>query len=389
MKEKTNWQIEVLVDLAIAALNGWESEFELLVISATKLAYAICPVKQEPQLVIKKLLVKEMGQYENYRIVFGMPRNSKRHGVNEVGRLYYPTPKEALLAAIKTKEVFVANDVLENPDTLYMKEHAQNKGIQHIAVIPIPYDNEDMIVEWLIILDRVGCSEKFNDEEKKLLEMGARIISAAISGRRNQKRQCKLDVSRDKRLLVDSMTDLLRNPLSTLSIASGRLAKLLARDDYKGALAFAKIAHDDAIRVVRDLELLKDYSEYLQDNSHTQKVEKKISDCLRVFQPPKFTVEISRNDRDPAIAVFEKLGNALFERIFKYMVANEGSGELRIRVEQDEDTNEVVLYFFCSGFLEFKIGIDFNLQLILELVDIHGGNYEMQKGCLKLSFLAH
>jgi hypothetical protein len=143
-------------------INFCEIEMQLLSKWTYNLAINIVP--ENLQCILMRL---DLGG-KRYRIITGLPSDNRRHGIGEVGHLYEPVVKTALLEAVQTNEVVVIQQAMTDPRVDYMQRHVLNKDIEAIAILPICYEKA---VRWLIAIDKVPPSKPgFSDKELDYLK---------------------------------------------------------------------------------------------------------------------------------------------------------------------------------------------------------------------------
>jgi hypothetical protein len=140
------------------------SEIEMQVLSKWTYSLAINIVPENLQCILMRL-----GQWgKRYRIITGLPSDNRRHGIGEVGHLYEPVPKTALLEAVQKNEVVLIQQAQFDSRVNYMEYHIRDKGIKSIAILPISYQQA---VRWLIVIDKVPPSQPgFSDKELEYLQ---------------------------------------------------------------------------------------------------------------------------------------------------------------------------------------------------------------------------
>jgi hypothetical protein len=143
-------------------INFCEIEMQLLSKWTYNLAINVVPEN------LQCILMRLDREGKRYRIITGLPSDNRRHGIGEVGHLYEPVPKTALLEAVQTNEVVVIQQAKTDPRVSYMEKHVLNKDIEAIAIVPICYEKA---VRWLIVIDKVPPSKPgFSDQELEYLK---------------------------------------------------------------------------------------------------------------------------------------------------------------------------------------------------------------------------
>ena len=140
------------------------SEIEMQLLSKWTYNLAINIVPENLQCILMRL---DRGE-KRYRIITGLPSDNRRHGIGEVGHLYEPVAKTALLEAVGSHEVVVIQQAKTDSRVSYMERHVLNKDIEAIAILPICYEK---VVRWLIVIDKVPPSKPgFSDNELDYLK---------------------------------------------------------------------------------------------------------------------------------------------------------------------------------------------------------------------------
>lgn len=381
VKEKRH---DFLLELEALASDFWGREFAFLVAAVTKIACAVCDGKAS-QYVIKKLLrLNGSNKVNAYRIIFGMPQDSSRHGLNEVGMIFQPKEKKALSEAIRLRDVIVVNDAVQNPLTEYMATHARKKKINHLAVLPIPLVSLPGIApEWLVIIDRVECETRFSEEEIEFLRKGAGAISASLLSMRNEKKEELVGMSAGKKKLVSSMEDLLRDPMTILGLAHERLQRSVENGKADEAVAYSKMAMRNSLQIANQMVLLGEYAEFLKGDM-SEIGTTSLSEYVSIFKQDEFEIVevIEDSERGTKLNVPGKLTRSLFGKIREYMLANKNGFTPKLAISDDEEG--VNIFFYSSGFQPYKVGLDLNLNCILDLAEVLGGRAEADIGVLKL-----
>ena len=140
------------------------SEIEMQLLSKWTYNLAINIVPENLQCILMRL---DRGG-KRYRIITGLPSDNRRHGIGEVGHLYEPVAKTALLEAVGSHEVVVIQQAKTDSRVSYMERHVLDKDIEAIAILPICYEK---VVRWLIVIDKVPPSKPgFSDKELDYLK---------------------------------------------------------------------------------------------------------------------------------------------------------------------------------------------------------------------------
>jgi hypothetical protein len=140
------------------------SEIEMQLLSKWTYNLAINIVPENLQCILMRL---DRGG-KRYRIITGLPSDNRRHGIGEVGHLYEPVAKTALLEAVGSHEVVVIQQAKTDSRVSYMERHVLDKEIEAIVILPICYEK---VVRWLIVIDKVPPSKPgFSDQELDYLK---------------------------------------------------------------------------------------------------------------------------------------------------------------------------------------------------------------------------
>ena len=336
---------------------------------ALSVAFQITP--HNPQYVIKRLLPDSC-----YKIITGVPSYSERHGIGEVGSLYAPVPKKALLRAVEHNEIVTVDDAPRDESvTCYMSSHILNKGIQSVAIVPIGLSD----VRWLIVLDKVPPSQKGftsrdrehleackSSTERSLLHLSEEIVEAS---------------SRTLQLALREYAHLLRNPLTVIG---GFARKLKQTRDPERIELYSDIIYSQSRRLEDDFCSFVTLVGFLfpgAERKSRASLESYLGDFL---SDPQYQV---LGDRDalacPVLVVPEAL-RALLGELRKYLRCSAGSGEI-VRIEARRSETHAALVFHSTAFQEFKEDQDVRLAIFRQVAYQLDGDFRIGMGWCQFS----
>ncbi|MFA6973731.1 MAG: GAF domain-containing protein [Parcubacteria group bacterium] len=384
MEDESEWskRAGILKEVAVSAFEI-EDPFQLLADAATKMALAVCG--QPVQFVILKLFrLGESESLDAYQIIFGMPMDSVRHGQGDVGRLFEPTPKIALLQAIEEKKIVIANKAQENKLTDYMQDHAVRKDIAHVAIVPV--ENADNEIGWLFVFDRVDGSAEFNTDDQIFLERCAEIASASIRRHYNDIRERKKSAPLKSAVLLTSLEDIIGNRDSSIGLFMERSKKAKEKGDTSTAEYYMTMAFQNLNQMHRDLGLMNDVRKFLQHGLEAEKEKKLLSEYLLIFASEPFILKSGSAPSHLFLNHSEKLVGGLFTWIREYMLGNmEIDEKLEIDFFHKPIQKEVDLLFSCSGFQPYKTVIDPRISRISSITEILDGVIRVEENRLRIT----
>jgi hypothetical protein len=373
-----------------------------------------------PQYVLKRLDLAA----KQYFICLAMPMDNSRHGFLESGHLYEPNRKDALIEAIDTNRVVIINDVVTDRRTQYMKVHAQNKGIQSIAIIPIMYNKE---VRWLMVVDKTLPEKTFDRDEVNFLKSHKKLLEEKELSCFDNGVRSITEIS-SFTSLIDEFAHTLRNPLTIL----GPYAVKLQNANVSSAEASNKIADsivqlaatleaagkndlsadanriaDSIVRLAAQLEtasknadivvqvaarlefeygsLNRMYKHFIPGDDKAQLV--KVEECLNVFrEDPAFVIKGEKNVMETDIIAMPNAIQTLFAEFKKCLELWLDPNEESV-IEIAKDKLNVSLCFKCQSFHSFKNVGDFRLTAVQQMLDnVLNGKLVVGEGVCIISF---
>lgn len=328
---------------------------EFLNFSACQIASAMSPGNE--QYVVMSIDHED----ESYTIILGLPADSQRHGIWNVGRLKEPTPKTALIEAAEKQKLVVIADALNDPRVDYMSEHVKSKGIISLAVIPVVVS----AAEWLIVIDKTAPDVKgFTRQEREYLVKYARLISKAIKTHLKEENFRTENDCRDKHDALTCIQDLIRNPFTSLMGNVRRIVeKLDDSDEYLKKLG--KIALIDGQRLETEINRASNLLKHLGNHTAPAKIGlHELVDDFANDEANGFFLEIDPKDVDLKLMINANLGIFLFGQIKDYMSKNSRS-EKRLAVSSRN--GDVHFSFRSHGFFPSKEKMDIMLYLYRDL----------------------
>jgi hypothetical protein len=346
------------------------SDVELLLHDvALSVSFQITP--RNPQYVIKRLLPDSC-----YKIISGVPSFSERHGIGEVGNLYAPVPKKALLHAIEWNEIITIDDAPHDDSVgCYMSGHIRNKNIQSIAIVPIGREN----VRWLIVLDKVPpCEMGFSPRDREHLE------ACKSSTERSLLHLSEEILEVNHRTLQRALSEyahLFRNPLTVIG---GFARRLRATHDPEKIATYADIISSQSTRLEEDFCSFMSLVGHLFPNAGGR-VAVSLESCLQPFQSdPRYEVLGDRAALAATVQVVPEAVQALLGEMKKFLLCSSGSDEV-VRVEARKSHAHGALIFYSTAFQEFKEDQDVRLAIFRQVALHLDGDCRVGKGWCQIS----
>ncbi len=370
---------DVLTKIGKFSLEKIEDRGEFLITCAMEIARVMC-MDQDFQFVIMEVF--KLKNRKAYQIFFGMPQDSLRHGIGEVGLLEEPVRKEALLLAIRENVPVVVNDVLQSSLTEYMKIHAINKNIERLVILPISFNHN----QWLLVFDRLMGKQEFSLEDEEFLKRGKVLIEKAFWAQEEiQSRRAK-DVLEQSNSFLRGIEDAFRNPLSTAFLAIERAKKELNNGVDKEEVVenWLGIAQESIRRAMNRVDLL----EVIQDCSVFE--DKKEDNFVSLESFLKKIKNGQQKEEDYLGGQFIVVKNvlALEKLIFeldRYLARSKG--QTFFSVERDQKKKRAIFLVEASCFFPDKERKELELLIICNLAKIAGGDAKIRKqGKLEISF---
>jgi|GEM_PF-5643577 len=371
-----DWQM--LAEDALAKLGELQKSnrgnvYQYLLEAAAIVAGVVCEVEQRFS-ILELFSIDGGDEYDAYKIVFANPlesEDSPRHGASEVGMLRKPCDKVALISAISEQKVVVANNVAENPLTQYIGKHIERKKLRHMAVLPCR--------GYLLLFDRVACSNPFNEGERAFLSKAARLIQFGF--RWYTKDEKKNDTTFLKNILLDRIG----NPVTIIGGFYKRLEEALAQSSYDRALSYAEIIAQAGGRLVSDLSLFQEIRSFLlESQDEKSRVVRELFTYLSIFESVYFEIDATFLEHSFWINHSEKIAKQLFSRIQRFMLGNREDHDLFVTLGA-YDSISVTLEFHCTGFKGVKSEIDEGLLLIRLIAEVLGGKTDVKDNVLLLT----
>jgi hypothetical protein len=329
---------------------------KLIIEAALQLAQKLTPKK--PQGVVFKI----QDDPDVFKILWGIPMDSHRHGIGDVGHLQLPTKKIAILDAINENRPIIIDDAINDHRVEYMREHVKSKDILSLAVIPIMRDES---VDWLIIMDKVEPAKKgFTSTEvvqiekcKKHLEKSISNISNVLNGHIES--------------MLSDYADVLRNQLPPLS---GLARKIIKTENLAEAKTQAALMNEVILKLEKELVSYFSLADCIAENHKKQKV--KVSEILAGAEN---AFEISA---DPAVMSKKVFVNQDVMKIFffefgSYLKRSGGQEGLPI-VNIESETFNIVLRIKNKAFGEFKESTDSRLSLLKSVIVGQNGDMNIK-----------
>lgn len=350
--------------------NAGLSDVEVLLHDvALNIAFQVTP--HNPQYVVKRLLPNSC-----YKIISGVPAFSERHGIGEVGNLYVPVPKKALLQAIEWNEIITIDDAAHDDAVgCYMSTHIRNKNIQSIAIVPIGRDN----VRWLIVLDKVPPSDRgFSQQDREHLEF------CKSSTERSLLHLSEEIVEANNRTLQRALSEyahLFRNPLTVIG---GFARKLKQTSDPERIATYSEIICSQSRRLEDDFCSFMTLVGFLFPNGD-RKAGESLESCLQVFlSDPQYEVLGDRATLESNVLVVPEAVQALLGEMKKYLRGSSGTREI-VLVEAKRNQTHAALVFFSTAFQEFKVDKDVRLAIFRQVAYQLDGDCRVGKGWCQIT----
>ena len=372
MRERREVTLRNIAELALA-LDKIQDPAIFLARCAEEIAAAVTP--NSFQFVVKEIV--KVNGWLAYRIIFGVPADSQRHGVNEAGLLYQPIEKLALTKALNKGEVIAVNNAMKNPLTKYMWEHALHKQIYHLAVLPIIVNHH----RWIVVVDKAGKANRtpFSSQEISFLQRCRRVMQKALVAQERTVNHRTKAVCQQGGDMLACLKDLFRNRLSALCLATKILAKKASEKREEDLARMAEMAFRDGKALLEELEQFQDFLHAIAEIEPGNQTIAPLSDVLAIFP---FNVVDATTD-EAIVITSEELLTLTLARIQRYFKLQETAVKREIKLE--EKTIEFI--FFSSCFFPRKQKIDLHLLVISNLVELLGGKCEVEHGGMTWTFL--
>jgi hypothetical protein len=345
-----------------------ENAMEILTKAAENITQSLTP--SNPQCVIIKILEKENRNVFN--IIWGIPMDNRRHGINDFGHLLEPTPKIAILDAIANDEIIVINDTLADPRVNYMREHILHKGIQSLAVIPISLQQK---IDWLIIIDKVAQEKKsFTAHQIKSLTKYKDHIEEKISNIDH------LNVQPSLESILGDKAHILLNALSPIGGFSKRIKKT---SNLEIIYNYADIIDREVAKVQKGFKIYVDLMRYAFGNN-TKIKSVRIIDVLAWIEDD-FEIESEFDTLNKTIMVDQNVIKTLLEAFKNYIAQNASSTDDPF-ICISEETFNIVIKISSDAFRRFKDDTDSDLRLLKEVILKQKGKMNIKESLCVIAF---
>lgn len=330
--------------------------------------FAIEITPKNPQCVIELINHTD----ESYKIIYGLPADSNRHGIGEGGLLKAPIEKIALLEAIDENKIIIIQNAKNDYRVHYMIEHIINKKIESLAIIPIEVDER---VEWLIILDKIfpdkGFGEKeinFLREHKQLIEK--KEIPRLGNGARLNENSGVATLGK----ILDEYAHMILNPLTSMGGFAERL-KSIKDSEIDIARKYGKIISQEARRLEKEFISFNRIIKQLALNG--QKPESApLKQYLFIFKNQQYNIKDGNRLMEKNVLLITGAAKCFFEEFKKYIEeTGVESGEKPI-IEIEKEKRYIKLKFYNGS--TSRIKKDFRWPLFNYLMQILNGKLEVK-----------
>lgn len=336
---------------------------------ALSMAFQITP--DNPQYVIKRLIPNDC-----YKIISGLPSFSERHGIGEVGNLYTPVPKKALLNAIEWNEIVTIDDAAHDDSVgCYMSGHIRSKNIQSVAIVPIGRND----VRWLIVLDKVPPSgQGFSPRDREHLENCKSSTERSLLHLSEEIAEVN---NRTLQIALREYAHLFRNPLTVIG---GFARKLKQTREPERIDAYSEIIWSQTQRLEQDFCSFMALVGFLFP-SRQRKVRDRLDRLLRFFlEDPQCQVVGDRQLLECEVLIVPAAAQTLFEEFRKFLRCSSGSRE-NILFEVKKDPTHAVVSFYSETFHAFKVDEDVRLAIFRQVAYQLDGDFQMGKGWCQIT----
>jgi|GEM_PF-6655185 len=371
---------DVLTRIGKFSLEKIEDKGDFIVACAMEIAQVMCG--QDLQFVTMEIFkLKKRGAY---RITFGMPQDSIRHGIGEVGLLEEPVKKEALICAIQDNLPVVVNDVLSSPLTEYMRVHALNKDIERLVILPISFNHS----QWLLVFDRLRGGEKFSSDDEEFLKRSKILIEKALWAQEEVQSARAKDVLEQSSFFVRGIKDAFRNPLSTAFLAAERAKKELGNGaDKEATLRWLEVAQESIKKAMEQISLLGIIQNCSEEKGGVLGLEY-VLEKFQQQQPKEASLGTFNLNQGSLEEIFITIKNlpaleGFFSELNRYLT--KGKERISLSVEEGEK-KRIVFSVEAPCFFPDKEKKELELLIICNLAKIAGARTKTKKGKLEVSF---
>lgn len=351
------------------------SEIEMQLLSKWTYNLAINIVPENLQCILMRL--DREGQ--RYRIITGLPSDNRRHGIGEVGHLYEPVEKTALLEAVHTNEVVVMQQAKTDPRVRYMERHVLDKGIESIAILPIYYEKA---VRWLIVIDKVPpVKPGFSDKEMDYLQKQKHWLESYELPVIRLSTTVNYGLT-SLRGILDNYGHEIRNRLQPIGGYAHLIKKNIAVDNDKLSCYVEKIIHE-VVRCENELAAFTKLIIHLYTTEDKKELIP-VSELIDYFKtiPNMRYSDNAKEYQKIAIMNYKVTLDAVFSELARY-IATTGikNDETWLSLTQDDYTIGLVIQ--NRVFQDYKQDMDVRLSLFEHIIKKTGGNVAFGQGeCL-------
>ena len=351
------------------------SEIEMQLLSKWTYNLAINIVPENLQCILMRL---DRGE-KRYRIITGLPSDNRRHGIGEVGHLYEPVAKTALLEAVGSHEVVVIQQAKTDSRVSYMERHVLNKDIEAIAILPICYEK---VVRWLIVIDKVPPSKPgFSDNELDYLKKQKHWLE------NYELPVIRLETTMNYGLtslrgILDNYGHEIRSRLLPIGGYAQLIKKHLSPDHVK-ITRFVEHIINESRRCENELAAFTKLIIHLYSAEDT-KEPIPVTEFLDYFRDisNKRYLGDENQYQEITIAGYKDSLDAVFSELARY-IATTGIKQEETRVAVTQDDFSISLVIKNRVFQGYKKDMDVRLSLFEHIVKKNGGNVVYGQGeCL-------
>lgn len=354
-------------------VNFCEIEMQLLSKWTYNLAINIVP--ENLQCILMRL-----GQGgKRYRIITGLPSDNRRHGIGEVGHLFEPVAKTALLEAVRANKVVVIQQARTDSRVSYMDKHVLDKGIEAIAILPICYEK---VVRWLIVIDKVPPSKPgFSDQELDYLRKQKHWLENF------ELPVIRLETTMDYGLtslrgILDNYGHEIRSRLLPIGGYAQLIKKHLSTDHVK-ITRFVEHIINESRRCENELAAFTKLIVHLYSAEDT-KEPIQVTNLLDYFRDISNKRYLGDENQYQGITLsgYKNALDAVFSELARYIITTGiKQEETRVAVTQDDFTINLVIG--NRVFQGYKKDMDVRLSLFEHIIKKTGGNVVYGQGeCL-------
>lgn len=354
------------------------SEIEMQVLGKWTYNLAINIVPENLQCILMRL----GHESKRYRIITGLPSDNRRHGIGEVGHLFEPVEKTALLEAVRANEVVLIQQAQTDNRVSYMERHIQEKNIQSIAIVPICYGK---VVRWLIAIDKVPpCQPGFPGPELEYLKKQKHWLE------NHELPFVRLETSANYgmtslRSILDNYGHEIRNRILPI----GGYAQLIQKSISPEHVRIARYV-EHIIRECRRCE--HELAAFTQLIIHLYSAEDarepialtELLDYFNIIPNLRYATDEAAH-RDVTLLSYKVPLEAVFAEMARYIDAT-GIKHEETELSVGQDPYTVHLVIKNRVFQQFKVDMDVRLALFEHIIKKAGGNVVYGQGEVHLCF---